>query len=96
MKLPLSTTYVTFMVAMGSSFSDRAWGRDSAVYRVSGVITVIGGWFFTAFAAFTLSFVIAIFLYFGSIYALFVIMAISLYIAILFSPCTKQKRKNRS
>ncbi len=55
MKLPLSTTYVTFMVAMGSSFADRAWGRDSAVFRVSGVLLVIGGWFLTAFTAFTFS-----------------------------------------
>jgi len=55
LKLPLSTTYVTFMVAMGSSFADRAWGRDSAVYRITGVLTVIGGWFFTAFMAFTLA-----------------------------------------
>ena len=53
LKLPLSTTYVTFMVAMGTSLSDKAWGRDSAVYRVSGVINVIGGWFFTAISAFT-------------------------------------------
>ncbi|AXT18835.1 inorganic phosphate transporter [Flavobacteriaceae bacterium AU392] len=51
--LPLSTTYVTFMVAMGTSFADRAWGRESAVYRVAGVLKVIGGWFFTAIAAFT-------------------------------------------
>ncbi len=51
MKLPLSTTYVTFMVAMGASLADRAWGRESAVYRVAGVLNVIGGWFFTAFAA---------------------------------------------
>lgn len=51
-KLPLSTTYVTFMVAMGSSLADRAWGAESAVYRVAGVINVIGGWFFTAFSAF--------------------------------------------
>ena len=55
MKLPLSTTYVTFMVAMGSSLSDQAWGLESAVYRVTGVLTVIGGWFFTAFMAFTVS-----------------------------------------
>jgi phosphate/sulfate permease len=55
MKLPLSTTYVTFMVAMGASLADRAWGRDSAVYRVTGVLTVIGGWFFTALIAFTVS-----------------------------------------
>ncbi len=53
MKLPLSTTYVTFMVAMGTSLADRAWGRESAVYRVAGVLNVIGGWFFTAFGAFT-------------------------------------------
>ncbi len=55
LELPLSTTYVTFMVSMGSSFADRAWGRDSAVYRVSGVITVIGGWFMTAIIAFIVS-----------------------------------------
>lgn len=59
LKLPLSTTYVTFMVAMGTSFSDGAWGRESAVYRVTGVITVIGGWFMTAFMAFTVSFIFA-------------------------------------
>ena len=52
-KLPLSTTYVTFMVAMGTSLADRAWGSESAVYRVAGVLNVIGGWFFTAFIAFT-------------------------------------------
>ncbi|MGN0908421.1 MAG: inorganic phosphate transporter, partial [Succinivibrio sp.] len=59
MKLPLSTTYVTFMVAMGSSFADGAWDRETAVYRISGVITVIAGWFLTGFCAFTLSFVVA-------------------------------------
>ncbi|MEA2059690.1 MAG: inorganic phosphate transporter [Thermodesulfobacteriota bacterium] len=59
LKLPLSTTYVTFMVAMGSSFSDQAWGRESAVYRVTGVLTVIGGWFMTAFIAFVVSFIFA-------------------------------------
>lgn len=58
-KLPLSTTYVTFMVAMGSSLADRAWGAESAVYRVAGVLNVIGGWFFTAFMAFTSAAVIA-------------------------------------
>ncbi len=56
MKLPLSTTYVTFMVAMGSSFSDQAWGRESAVYRITGVLTVVGGWFMTAFIAFVTAF----------------------------------------
>lgn len=67
--LPLSTTYVTFMVAMGTSLSDRAWGRESAVYRISGVITVIGGWFFTAFAAFTAAFTVALIIYWGGIVA---------------------------
>ena len=57
--LPLSTTYVTFMVAMGSSLSDRAWGRESAVYRIAGVFTVIGGWFLTALSAFIISGLIA-------------------------------------
>ncbi len=55
LKLPLSTTYVTFMVAMGASLADQAWGLESAVYRVTGVLTVIGGWFFTALCAFSVS-----------------------------------------
>lgn len=59
LKLPLSTTYVTFMVAMGTSLSDQAWGRESAVYRVTGVLAVIGGWFFTALIAFSVSLVFA-------------------------------------
>ncbi len=58
-KLPLSTTYVTFMVAMGTSLSDRAWGKESAVYRVSGVLNVIGGWFITAIVAFSAASIIA-------------------------------------
>ena len=60
MKLPLSTTYVTFMVAMGTSLADQAWGRESAVYRVTGVLTVIGGWFFTALTAFAVSLTFAL------------------------------------
>ncbi len=59
MKLPLSTTYVTFMVSMGTSFSDRAWGSETAVYRVTGVLTVIGGWFMTALIAFSVAFIFA-------------------------------------
>ncbi|MFL0101271.1 inorganic phosphate transporter [Tenacibaculum maritimum] len=59
MKLPLSTTYVTFMVAMGTSLADRAWGRESAVYRVAGVINVVGGWFLTAIVAFLAAAVVA-------------------------------------
>ena len=60
MKLPLSTTYVTFMVAMGTSLADRAWGRESAVYRVAGVVNVIGGWFLTALGAFLASGVVVL------------------------------------
>jgi len=70
LKLPLSTTYVTFMVAMGTSLADGAWGRDSAVYRVSGVVTVIGGWFFTAFIAFTAAFMVAFLIHWGGIIAI--------------------------
>ncbi|RNC87912.1 MAG: inorganic phosphate transporter [Winogradskyella sp.] len=70
MKLPLSTTYVTFMVAMGTSLADRAWGSESAVYRVAGVLNVIGGWFFTAFSAFVAAALMAIVLYYGGGYAL--------------------------
>jgi len=61
---PLSTTYVTFMVSMGTSLADQAWGRESAVYRVTGVMTVIGGWFFTALAAFTTALVFALIIHF--------------------------------
>jgi phosphate/sulfate permease len=80
LKLPLSTTYVTFMVAMGTSLSDQAWGRESAVYRVSGVLTVIGGWFFTAMMAFTVSSVVALAIFYGRapVVVLLVIVAIAL------------------
>jgi Na+/phosphate symporter len=70
LKLPLSTTYVTFMVAMGSSFGDGAWGRESAVYRVSGVTSVIGGWFLTAFLAFIAAFTFAYIISYGGVIAL--------------------------
>ncbi|MHC5352907.1 inorganic phosphate transporter [Myroides sp. LJL115] len=82
LKLPLSTTYVTFMVAMGSSFADRAWDRDSAVYRVAGVINVIGGWFVTAIVAFVAAFIVSYILRIGEIYALvamLILVAILLY-----------------
>jgi phosphate/sulfate permease len=81
MKLPLSTTYVTFMVAMGSSFADRAWDRESAVYRVAGVFNVIGGWFITALAAFLSSAIIAYILFIGEVFAFFAFMII---VAIFF------------
>lgn len=68
LKLPLSTTYVTFMVAMGTSLADRAWGRESAVYRIAGVLSVIGGWFLTALVAFAASAIIAYLIYLGKLY----------------------------
>lgn len=70
LKLPLSTTYVIFMVAMGSSLADRAWGRDSAVYRITGVMVVIMGWFLTGLAAVTLSFIVTMLLVWGGWFAL--------------------------
>jgi len=79
MKLPLSTTYVTFMVAMGSSLADRAWSRESAVFRITGVLSVIGGWFITAGAAFIMCYLVTNVLFFGS----FVAMAIAIIIAIV-------------
>lgn len=69
LKLPLSTTFVTFMVAMGSSLADRAWSRESAVFRITGVLTVIGGWFITAGVAFTACFIIALLMNFGGVVA---------------------------
>tara|TARA_B100000767_G_scaffold269704_1_gene291951 strand:- start:19949 stop:22222 length:2274 start_codon:yes stop_codon:yes gene_type:complete len=79
-KLPLSTTYVTFMVAMGTSLADRAWKRDSAVYRVAGVLNVIGGWFLTAITAFLVSGVIVTLIYLGGAQAIAVILFIILII----------------
>lgn len=80
LKLPLSTTYVVFMVSMGSSLADRVWGRDSAVYRISGVMVVIMGWFVTAFVAFGMSFIITSLLMFGGGYALAALVLIAAYI----------------
>ncbi len=82
LKLPLSTTYVTFMVAMGSSLADKAWGRESAVYRITGVITVIGGWFITAFTAFTAAFIIALIISYGGGIAIGIFIALALFILI--------------
>ena len=75
-KLPLSTTYVAFMVAMGSSLADRAWGRETAVYRITGVISVIGGWFITAGAAFIVSFIIASINNLGGFVAMVLVMGL--------------------
>ncbi len=81
-KLPLSTTYVTFMVGMGSSLADRAWGRESAVYRVTGVVSVIGGWFITAGAAFIIAALVATVMNYGGIYAMYVMIAVVIYLLI--------------
>jgi hypothetical protein len=78
LKLPLSTTFVTFSVAMSTSLVDKAWGRESAVYRVNGVVTVIGGWFFTAFMAFTTCFVFAMVIYFGNLPAILGLVVLAL------------------
>ena len=91
LKLPLSTTYVAFMVAMGSSLADRAWGRETAVYRVTGVITVIGGWFITAGAAFILSFIIAMLNHLGGIIAM--VAVIGVIVAVMVNNNRKFKKK---
>jgi phosphate/sulfate permease len=93
LKLPLSTTYVTFMVAMGSSFADRAWDRESAVYRIAGVFNVIGGWFFTAIIAFISAFIIAFLLKVGEVFA-FVGLLVSLGI-ILYRSAKKYTKKEK-
>lgn len=79
LKLPLSTTYVTFMVAMGTSLADRAWDRESAVYRVAGVVNVIGGWFITALVAFSAAAVFAAIIYFGGIIAITVLIGLAIF-----------------
>jgi phosphate/sulfate permease len=82
LKLPLSTTYVTFMVAMGTSLSDRAWDRDSAVYRISGVFAVIGGWFLTALIAFSVAGLIALIISLSGKFMIFVFVAVALFMVI--------------
>jgi len=81
LKLPLSTTYVTFMVAMSTSLSDGAWDRESAVYRITGVFSVIGGWFFTAISAFTISFVLASLFFYGGVLAIFFMISVAVFMA---------------
>lgn len=95
MKLPLSTTYVTFMVAMGTSLADRAWGRESAVYRVAGVLKVIGGWFFTAFVAFTAAGTLTYLIYIGrgAMIAVLLLLAILLLVRNYISHKNKVKLK---
>jgi hypothetical protein len=96
LKLPLSTTYVTFMVAMGTSLADGAWGRDSAVYRISGVLTVVGGWFFTAFIAFLASFIIAILIFFGKLPVIIALVGLSGYLLFRTHALHKKKSEQES
>ena len=92
LKLPLSTTYVTFMVGMGSSLADKAWGRESAVFRITGVISVIGGWFLTAGAAFILAGIVASIMYFGGPIAMVVMAALALFLLIRSHLAYKNKK----
>ena len=97
-KLPLSTTYVTFMVAMGSSLADRAWSRESAVFRVTGVISVIGGWFITAAVAFGACAVVCLIMFYGGIVAkiLFIGLVIFLLIRSNRQYAKKEKEADKS
>lgn len=95
LKLPLSTTYVIFMVSMGSSLADRAWGRDSAVYRITGVMVVIMGWFITALAGVTISFVMVLFLVWGGWIALALMVLLCGYI-LCHSLIFKKKEKEET
>lgn len=88
-KLPLSTTYVTFMVAMGTSLADRAWSRESAVFRITGVLSVIGGWFITAGVAFICTAVVALLMFYGGILAQIAFIVLVVY-------CLFRKSKDKS
>ena len=95
LKLPLSTTFVTFMVAMGSSLADRAWSRESAVFRVTGMISVIGGWLLTAVAAFIFCFIVTLGMFYGGTVVMIILSAVALFLIIRsnlkFKESTQQK-----
>lgn len=96
-KLPLSTTYVTFMVAMGTSLADKAWGRESAVYRVTGVLSVIGGWFITALIAFSVSAIFALVIYKGEIIGTLILLGfVLLYVIISHISFAKKEKKAKT
>ena len=98
LKLPLSTTYVCFMVAMGSSLADKAWGRESAVYRITGVFTVVMGWFVTGFGGFIIAFVLGLLLMWGEVWAFGAITLLCVYMFIHsnFMPKKKKEDKKKS
>ncbi len=95
LKLPLSTTYVCFMVAMGSSLADKAWGRESAVYRITGVFTVVMGWFVTGFGGFIIAFVLGLLLMWGNVWAFGVITLLCLYMFIHSNFMPKKKKEGK-
>lgn len=94
LKLPLSTTYVAFMVAMSSSLADRAWGRESAVFRVTGVLSVIGGWFITAGAAFCICFFVTLIMFYGGVVAMLVMIGVAVLMLIKSNIRYQKKLKN--
>ena len=96
LKLPLSTTYVTFMVAMGSSLADRAWSRESAVFRVTGVLSVIGGWFITAGVAFIVCAIVCMTMHFGGILVQSAFMALVIFLLIRSNIKYNKKAKQES
>lgn len=94
-KLPLSTTYVSFMVVMGASLADRAWGRDSAVYRISGVVSVISGWLMTALIAFIAAAIFATFIYFAGLWAVVLLVAIAAVLMVRSTVLVSRKEKEK-
>ncbi len=95
LKLPLSTTYVCFMVAMGSSLADKAWGRESAVYRITGVITVVMGWFVTGFGGFIIAFALGLLLMWGDVWAFgaITILCVYMFVHSNFMPKKREEKK---
>ena len=94
MKLPLSTTYVTFTVAMGTSLADRAWSRESAVYRITGMLSVIGGWFITAFVAFTICALVTFIMFYTSFVGMFIFIVVA--VVLLVRSNIKYSKKEKA
>ena len=93
MKLPLSTTYVTFIVAMGTSLADRAWSRESAVYRITGMLSVIGGWFITAFVAFTICALVTFIMFYTSFVGMFIFIVVAVVLLVRSNIKYSKKKK---
>ena len=94
MKLPLSTTYVTFIVALGTSLADRAWSRESAVYRITGMLSVIGGWFITAFVAFTICALVTFIMFYTSFVGMFIFIVVA--VVLLVRSNIKYSKKEKA